>query len=134
MPLHDFILPKPHTNSTVFDFLVIFCSFCVYSLVPGVWHPEPLGLIPHFYWMKVLSRWSRLKCVNALSGLYLISTTDAFNEICNLVVVSMPSRAYTSFLLTMKFKTTHKLKEHASMPSRAYTSFLHGLALHLCLR
>ena len=39
MPLHDFILPKPHTNSTVFDFLVIFCSFYVYSLVPGVWHP-----------------------------------------------------------------------------------------------
>ena len=26
------------TNSTVFDFLVIFCSFYVYSLVPGVWH------------------------------------------------------------------------------------------------
>ena len=26
------------TNSTAFDFLVIFCSFCVYSLVPGVWH------------------------------------------------------------------------------------------------
>lgn len=40
----------------------------------------------------------RERCVNALSGLYLISTTDAFNEICNLVVVSMPSRAYTSFL------------------------------------
>ena len=38
MPLHDFILPKPHTNSTVFDFLVIFCSFYVYSLVPGGWH------------------------------------------------------------------------------------------------
>ena len=34
----DFILPKPDTNSTVFDFLVIFCSFCVYSLVPGGWH------------------------------------------------------------------------------------------------
>ena len=39
MPLHDFILPKHDTNSTVFDFLVIFCSFYVYSLVPGVWHP-----------------------------------------------------------------------------------------------
>ena len=25
-------------HSTAFDFLVIFCSFCVYSLVPGVWH------------------------------------------------------------------------------------------------
>ena len=40
------------------------------------------------------------------------------------ISASIPSRAYTSFLLTMKFKTTHKLKEHASMPSRAYTSFL----------
>ena len=39
MPLHDFILPKPDTNSIVFDFLVIFCSFYVYSLVPRVWHP-----------------------------------------------------------------------------------------------
>ena len=74
MPLHDFILPKPHTNSTVFDFLVIFCSFYVYSLVPGVWH---------FF----------------ISGLYLISTIRpeskrrAFQS-----KVSMPSRAYTSFL------------------------------------
>ena len=25
-------------HSTAFDFLVIFCSFYVYSLVPGVWH------------------------------------------------------------------------------------------------
>ena len=35
---HGFILPKSDTISTAFDFLVIFCSFCVYSLVPGVWH------------------------------------------------------------------------------------------------
>ena len=35
---HGFILPNTDTNSTAFDFLVIFCSFCVYSLVPGVWH------------------------------------------------------------------------------------------------
>ena len=74
MPLHDFILPKSDTNSTVFDFLVIFCSFYVYSLVPGVWH---------FF----------------ISGLYLISTIRpeskrrAFQS-----KVSMPSRAYTSFL------------------------------------
>ena len=75
MPLHDFILPKSDTNSTVFDFLVIFCSFYVYSLVPGVWH---------FF----------------ISGLYLISTIRpeskrrAFQS-----KVSMPSRAYTTFLL-----------------------------------
>ena len=76
MPLHDFILPKSDTNSTVFDFLVIFCSFYVYSLVPGVWH---------FF----------------ISGLYLISTVSVrwwqHWSVCN---VSMPSRAYTSFLLS----------------------------------
>ena len=26
------------TNSTAFDFLIIFCPSCVYSLVSGVWH------------------------------------------------------------------------------------------------
>ena len=37
--------------------------------------------------------------VNALSGLYLISTQVEFPEECLLTVdVSMPSRAYTSFL------------------------------------
>ena len=100
MPLHDFILPKPHTNSTVFDFLVIFCSFYVYSLVPGVWH---------FF----------------ISGLYLISTIRpeskrrAFQS-----KVSMPSRAYTSFLQNLKFTQRH-CGDLVSMPSRAYTSFLH---------
>ena len=38
MNSHGFTLPNTDTNSTIFDFLVIFCSFCVYSLVPGVWH------------------------------------------------------------------------------------------------
>ena len=133
MSLHDFILPKPHTNSTVFDFLVIFCSFYVYSLVPGVWHPvwigvnalsgfqlkilfkirePPFGSSPPWFnvpisleadifctfvichilpnivvpgvWHPVIIistwmqnhrwRWYKVKCVNALSGLYLIST------------------------------------------------------------
>ena len=36
--------------------------------------------------------------VNALSGLYLISTTKAKSTIRSLSKVSMPSRAYTSFL------------------------------------
>ena len=44
MNSHGFILPNTDTSSTAFDFLVIFCSFCVYSLVPGVWHQ--CGLIP----------------------------------------------------------------------------------------
>ena len=37
-------------------------------------------------------------CVNALSGLYLISTPEWMNGISVLMIVSMPSRAYTSFL------------------------------------
>ena len=81
-------------HSTTFDFLVIFCSFCVYSLVPGVWHPVlistpthtipgvlhtrcqcPLGLIPHFYYNLGYSyKEIGNSRVNALSGLYLIST------------------------------------------------------------
>lgn len=32
---HGFILPNTDANSTAFDFLVAFCSFFVYSLVPG---------------------------------------------------------------------------------------------------
>ena len=125
MPLHDFILPKSDTNSTVFDFLVIFCSFYVYSLVPGVWH---------FF----------------ISGLYLISTIRpeskrrAFQS-----KVSMPSRAYTSFLLCQYVDGSIEAfvmcqcplgliphfyyrdcyyqiiqQRNVSMPSRAYTSFL----------
>ena len=91
MPLHDFILPKSDTNSTVFDFLVIFCSFYVYSLVPGVWHLELLKkhlLVCSKAYVSMPSRaytsfllgiglfWSMydVRCVNALSGLYLIST------------------------------------------------------------
>ena len=198
MPLHDFILPKSDTNSTVFDFLVIFCSFYVYSLVPGVWHffisglylistirPEskrrafqskvsmpsraytsfllcqyvdgsieafvmcqcplgliphfyvaactrrrtdeevcqcPLGLIPHFYDKDVLlmARWY---CVNALSGLYLISTPYMLYVQDNILNVSMPSRAYTSFLQD-GYINLYAARNAVSMPSRAYTSFL----------
>ena len=39
--------------------------------------------------------------------------------------VSMPSRAYTSFLLAL-FVTYNRVKRNVSMPSRAYTSFLLG--------
>ena len=64
-------------------------------------------------------------CVNALSGLYLISTKrkPGKEDLCP-SLVSMPSRAYTSFLrypLDLS-RTPRQLK--VSMPSRAYTSFL----------
>ena len=58
----------------------------------------PLGLIPHFY------------------------KDDHITEL-PLPVVSMPSRAYTSFLPCLGWKRKPG-KEDVSMPSRAYTSFL----------
>ena len=40
----------------------------------------------------------RESCVNALSGLYLISTVKFIADAEAAEIVSMPSRAYTSFL------------------------------------
>ena len=66
-------------------------------------------------------------CVNALSGLYLISTGDWRGCIWSSpIYVSMPSRAYTSFLLRYGLFWSHK-EPIVSMPSRAYTSFLHNM-------
>ena len=64
------------------------------------------------------------KCVNVLSGLYLISTRD--REILErhyFDAVSMPSRAYTSFLRE-EINNAFGGGIFVSMPSRAYTSFL----------
>ena len=59
----------------------------------------PLGLIPHFYVEKRLNKVMHASRVNALSGLYLISTfKEVRNGIRMGIFVSMPSRAYTSFL------------------------------------
>ena len=59
----------------------------------------PLGLIPHFYSSISHSlRLHQVQRVNALSGLYLISTVFCTNGPKIFVFVSMPSRAYTSFL------------------------------------
>ena len=58
------------------------------------------------------------------SGLYLISTPDtAAEQIYLTKYVSMPSRAYTSFLPYIYYYTS-SLEDFVSMPSRAYTSFL----------
>ena len=72
----------------------------------------PLGLIPHFYPKPRLMPWLRSRCVNALSGLYLISTLE-FTPICleDLNNVSMPSRAYTSFLLVTNQATWTRRKK-----------------------
>ena len=60
----------------------------------------PFGLIPHFY-----------RC--PIEG-----------EVNSWVEVSMPSRAYTSFLRIMSAAITQERLYEVSMPSRAYTSFL----------
>ena len=64
--------------------------------------------------------------VNALSGLYLISTLHLMESTLNGQehTVSMPSRAYTSFLRTLSLVKPVAFNK-VSMPSRAYTSFLH---------
>ena len=62
--------------------------------------------------------------VNALSGLYLISTSCCLTHWRTSTVVSMPSRAYTSFLLFVSITESSSVI-FVSMPSRAYTSFLH---------
>ena len=62
--------------------------------------------------------------VNALSGLYLISTRNCLMEGSAEIIVSMPSLAYTSFLQS-RCDQKYVLPGHrVSMPSRAYTSFL----------
>ena len=65
-----------------------------------------------------------LPCVNALSGLYLISTIWTRIQAIISVYVSMPSRAYTSFLLQYRWEMISVILWIVSMPSRAYTSFL----------
>ena len=47
---------------------------------------------------KVASFITKYKGVNALSGLYLISTAKRGELMSSTMIVSMPSRAYTSFL------------------------------------
>ena len=58
----------------------------------------PLGLIPHFYADSTFLIAAETVGVNALSGLYLISTVKEVIKKYPNAFVSMPSRAYTSFL------------------------------------
>ena len=68
--------------------------------------------------------------VNALSGLCPISTWSWIRQRLRSNGVSMPSRAYTSFLHSRSAKAASD-KRKVSMPSRAYTSFLHQKVSHL---
>ena len=52
---------------------------------------------------NLIARLGEESSVNALSGLYLISTCDTSTFSTSLFFVSMPSRAYTSFLRKQKY-------------------------------
>ena len=82
------------------------------------------SFLPFAIWFRM---WLPCRSVNALSGLYLISTIEKFlKETIEAFGVSMPSRAYTSFLRLNALKQT-TYHDAVSMPSRAYTSFLHEI-------
>ena len=57
------------------------------------------------------------------SGLYIISTDEFEEKMEKIKCVSMPSRAYTSFLHAIGLDSNSGILT-VSMPSRAYTSFL----------
>ena len=59
----------------------------------------PHGLMPHFYCNAHHFAHMIAECVNALTGLCLISTWVKQTLLFSLNLVSMPSRAYASFLL-----------------------------------
>ena len=84
----------------------------------------PLGLVPHFYWMPDLCKEAR-KSVSMPSRAYasfLHCSTDCHGEVFQ--IVSMPSRAYTSFLRDKADLETREKIFGVSMPSRASTSLL----------
>ena len=70
-----------------------------------------------------------MRCVNALSGLYLIVTDEDDFDADTDDDVSMPSRAYTSLLRDVDSLNTLLGFVEVSMPSRAYTSLLRGTSL-----
>ena len=91
----------------------------------------PLGLIPHFYWSwPVQSSCSNLR-VNALSGLYLISTNWEVLNLPTPTGVSMPSRAYTSFL-RYPFKNLGFMRFPEPVFAGIYQNILTTAVFHAC--
>ena len=79
--------------------LYLISTVCIQENRPSIQLCQcPLGLIPHFYVDENGDTFRIDFCVNALSGLYLISTIVAVVALTPVSDVSMPSRAYTSFL------------------------------------
>ena len=85
-----------------------------------------VGLIPHFYFTPdgKYIEWTGTYCVNALSGLYLISTNDDV-AIMSLTVLGVNALSGLYLISTMIAKCqVGSIPICVSMPSRAYTSFL----------
>ena len=118
----------------------------------------PLGLIPHFYTLRNVYKWrdeitvsmpsraytsflpynvrfenfpSRVIGVNALSGLYLISTDRRLLGYQKVSHVSMPSRAYTSFL-RYPFKNLGFMRFPEPVFAGIYQNILTTAVFHAC--
>lgn len=105
MNSRGFILPNTDANSTVFDFLVIFCSSRVYSLVPGVWHPvlDPIIVRTPVYSL-VPGGWHQWRLFDRIST-YLIAcpSLDALLGTFYLFCFCL-LRAVTNRLLSFSFQ------------------------------
>ena len=81
------------------------------------------GLIPHFYCFNSVKDMEVVNsCVNALSGLYLISTAVVKRLQAKGIMCQCPLGLIPHFYI-MRLLGYQKVS-HVSMPSRAYTSFL----------
>ena len=87
--------------------------------------PLGLELLPDIYYMP--EEYAMFQCPLGLIHHFYSNCSGIIWAI--LLLVSMPSRAYTSFLLIMA-ATTSTGTSSVSMPSRAYTSFLRNYSIY----
>ena len=94
------------------------------------WFQCPHGLIPHFYCFgsRRIRRRGRM-CQCPLGLIPHFYENEKF-PVAIWGAVSMPSRAYTSFL-PLHMQEWHRISNLVSMPSRAYTSFLQEIRISL---
>ena len=85
----------------------------------------PLGLILHFYWYHANPEINMMG-VNALSGLYFISTSSSESPTTYLPSCQCPLGLILHFYKgDVRYYSGTKI--YVSMPSRAYTSFLRSI-------
>ena len=84
----------------------------------------PLGLIPHFYCKSNYGHDQAYAGFNALSGLYLISTFNWVKSFTSWEVLFQCPLGLIPHFYPMLNKDDRIFSGWVSMPSRAYTSFL----------